>query len=65
MRLTTDTSTQHKYGERAACVICDQDIEYIGRGKWHDRGGNLECPPYRNRDGEIVQPDGERHKPCD
>lgn len=33
-----------RYGERAACALCDLDIEYGGKTDgWHDRGGVRFC----------------------
>ena len=54
-----------KIGERSVCERCGQDIEWHGRNYgWRDRGNNRECPPYPNKDGEIVRPsDFLRHYP--
>jgi hypothetical protein len=53
-----------KYGGQTACGLCGQDIEYEGRGKWHDRGGELVCHSFRDRQGELVEPPkGTKHKP--
>lgn len=50
-------------GERAACHLCGQDIEWTG-DDWRDRGGNRQCVPYTER-GEIVQPpEGALHAPA-
>ena len=53
-----------KYGEQAACERCGQDIEFIGNRRWHDRGGNTHCPPYRVKGGEVIDPKGRyAHRP--
>lgn len=56
---------KRKYGERAVCSCCGQDIEWLGKEHgWTDRGGNRSCVPYRNREWEIIQPpEGAKHKP--
>lgn len=50
-------------GDRAACKLCDQDIEWSGDRGWRDRGGNRQCVTTIRR-GEIVQPaEGQTHVP--
>lgn len=34
---------RNSIGLRAACARCGLDIEYIGAGRWHDRGGDICC----------------------
>jgi len=49
--------TKRKYGDRDACRLCGQDIEWHGKAHgWLDRGGNRQCVAYFATDGEIVQP---------
>jgi hypothetical protein len=40
---TPTTTTEPDYGTRSACTRCGLDVEYIGDGEWHDRGGNTGC----------------------
>jgi hypothetical protein len=47
-----------RYGTRATCTRCGQDVEHQGRGQWTDRGGNRACCAYVNREGETVRPKG-------
>jgi hypothetical protein len=35
-----------EYGERASCVRCGQELEWVG--KWWDRGSDTKCGPSRN-----------------
>lgn len=35
--------TAASYGERAACKVCNSDIEFHGDAGWIDRGGNSYC----------------------
>lgn len=45
-----------KYGERAACKHCGQDVEFHGKKNgWIDRGGNRRCCPFV-KGGEIIRP---------
>lgn len=55
---------RRKYGERATCRKCHQEIEWHGRaGGWRDRGNNRGCVAKIVR-GEIVQPKkGQKHGP--
>ena len=54
---------KRKFGERASCQRCGQDIEWRGRERgWLDRGANRQCVPYQ-RGGEIVTPKGLKHGP--
>lgn len=47
-----------KYGERAACTRCGQDIEWHGREPgWLDRGAGTRCLPFVVK-GEVVKPKG-------
>lgn len=47
-----------RYGDRAICARCTQDIEWLGRSNgWRDRGGNKTCAPFI-RAGEVVKPKG-------
>ncbi len=39
------------YGRQTACVRCGSDIQFIGNGKFHDRGGDTHCQV--SRDGKT------------
>lgn len=47
---------QAKYGYRAVCKYCGQDIEFHGKAfGWIDRGGNRNCCQFI-KNGEVVSP---------
>ena len=50
------------YGRVACCAVCGQDISFIGKKEWRDRGSNRFCAVYLNKDGEVVRPKSV-HKP--
>lgn len=58
------SSERRRYGDREACGLCGQDIEWHGKAVgWIDRGGNRACVPYEAC-GEIVRPpEGAKHRP--
>ena len=47
-----------RFGERASCKYCGQEIEFsCGPKNWTDRGGNRACCAFVDRKlGEIVRP---------
>jgi hypothetical protein len=55
--------TRNKFGERAACKYCGQDIEFVKHRDWRDRGGNRECPPSINRKTREVVHHKTKHAP--
>jgi hypothetical protein len=57
-------TTRLKYGECAACRVCGQDVQWLGRANgWRDRGGNRECVAWIEK-GEVIRPrKGTKHKP--
>ena len=54
-----------KYGKRAICKFCGQEIEYHGINGWLDRGGNRACASYVDKKaGEVIRPKkNQKHKP--
>lgn len=51
-----------KYGTRSYCKVCGQDVEYVGRKVWTDRGGSSTCPAYFDADKqEYVKPENQKH----
>jgi hypothetical protein len=58
---------RRRYGQREACRICGQDIEWSGKGHgWTDRGGNRSCvlpaPDDAHDDFPIVGLDGKMRR---
>ncbi len=58
-----------KYGARAICQCCEQDIEFHGaRHGWLDRGANRFCalmPDPDNRGAWLKVKRKKKHKPFD
>lgn len=58
--------TRNRYGDRAACKHCGQDIEFHGPRQWLDRGSDRMCaliPDPHNRGAWIRPKRRTLHKP--
>lgn len=51
-------ATRKKFGMRAFCKHCGQEVEFLGIvNGWRDRGGNRQCVPFVDqKTREIVRP---------